>query len=433
MSDNLAPPSARKPLILAAIGVLILVGGFGTWAVTSQIAGAVISSGRVEVEQNRQIVQHPYGGVIQEILVEEGEVVEAGDVLISLDSTELTSELVIVRGQLLEIMARTARLRAERDQEDLITFPQDLLDMMHIPEVQDLVEGQRNLFYARLTSLEGEREQLHRRIEQAEWQVEGIDAQLAALAKQNEFIAEELAGQQRLLDLGLAQANRVLALQREEARLAGLIGELTADRAEVLGRVTEIEVSLLHLDSQRREAAITQLRDMEFNRVELSERTRSLEEQLNRLDIRAPVAGVVYGLAFTAPRAVIRPADPIMYVVPQDRPLVISAQVDPIHIDQLHLGQEVALRFSSLDMRTTPEVYGSVNRISADAFVDQGTGATYYQTEITLLPGEIDKLNGQPIIPGMPVEAFLQTDTRTPVAYLTKPFTDYFRRAMREG
>jgi len=429
----LAPPSPRRPLLIGFFAVVLLVGGFGTWSVMSSIAGAVIAAGQIEVEQNRQIVQHPDGGVVLEMHVEEGATVVAGDRLITLDPVSLASELTIVESQLFEILARSARLRAERDGTPDLAFPDDLRDNAHKPDVADLIAGQRRLFEARLVSLEGETDQLARRAEQIQSQVDGIDAQRAALAEQVELIGLELADQQSLLDRGLAQSSRVLALRREAARLQGQIGELTANRAEALGRATEIEIEILKLETRRREEAITRLRDLEFNRVELMERRASLRERLDRLDIRAPVGGIVYGLAVNTPRAVIRPADPVLYIVPQDRPLVIAARIEPIHIDQVFVGQEVVLRFSAFDMRTTPELAGEVMQISADAFTDEATRQSYYRAEVRLMPGEVDKLGDRTVLPGMPVEAFIRTADRTPMAYLVRPLTDYFTRAFRES
>ena len=426
-------PSARAPLLLGALTLVILLGGFGAWAVFSTLSGAVVATARVEVEQNRQVVQHPDGGVVAEMHVDEGDVVAAGDILIMLDRVQLASELSIVEGQLFEVMARGARLRAERDGLAEITFPAELLERADTPDVADLVEGQRRLFNARRASLEREVETLQRRTEQIEAQVEGIDAQRAALATQLDLIGEERTNQQSLLDRGLAQATRVLSLRREEARLQGQIGELTAARAEALGRATEIEVEILKLETRRREEAISRLRDLEFNRLELIQRRRSLQERLDRLDIRAPVSGVVYDLAVNTPRAVIRAADPVLYIVPQDRPLVVAAQIDPINVDEVFVGQDVVLRFSAFDMRSTPELEGVVTQVSADAFVDERTQASYYRAELRLKPGEIDKLEGQAVIPGMPVEAFIRTGARTPLAYLTEPLTDYFNRAFRES
>ncbi|WP_418593247.1 HlyD family type I secretion periplasmic adaptor subunit [Ponticoccus sp. (in: a-proteobacteria)] len=429
-----SPFPTRGPMILGIVALLILVGGFGTWAATTNISGAIVASGSIEVDQNRQVVQHPDGGVVAEIRVREGDTVEVGDTLIRLDPTLLQSELAITEGQLYELMARRARLHAERDTAADITFPEPLLTRAAADEeVRELVEGQRNLFLARLESAAREIEQLSKRKDQIADQVRGIEAQQVALDEQLDLIRQELENQQSLLERGLAKIGTVLALQREQSRLTGTVGELIAQKAQAEGRITEIDIQIQSLQTQRREESITTLRDLQFRERELAEQARALRERLSRMEITAPVSGVVYGMTVFTPRSVIRPADPVLYLVPQDRPLVIAAQVETIHIDQLFVNQEVSLRFAALDQRQTPELFGRVVQISADAFEDQSTRVRYYRAEIVLSEGQIDRLpEGTALIPGMPVEAFIRTADRTPLAYLVKPFTDYFARAFRE-
>ena len=425
---------ARGHLIIGFIALLILVGGFGAWSMLANISGAVIAMGQVEVDQNRQVIQHLDGGIVAEVLVDEGKPVDAGQVLLRLDSKDLSGELAIVEGQLYELMARSGRLQAERDGADAITFESELLNVAaQSSDMAELVQGQTSLFEARRQSVDKEIEQLNRRAAQTESQIAGVDAQKEALEIQLALIAEELASQQDLLDRGLAQASRVLSLQREEARLRGSIGELAANRAEAEGRVTEIEIEILKLETRRREDAITRLRDLQYNLLELKERRRLLLERLSRLDIRAPLAGIVYDLQVTTERAVIQAAQPVLYLIPQDRPLVITARVEPIHVDQVYVGQDTTLRFSTFDQRTTPELFGRIVQISPDAFTDERTQSSYYRAEVELLEGEFDKLAGQEILPGMPVETYIRTEERTPMAYLVKPLTDYFNRAFREG
>ncbi|WP_204112955.1 HlyD family type I secretion periplasmic adaptor subunit [Shimia biformata] len=427
--------SARWLVILGFLGLAILLGGFGYWSANSVISGAVIAPGRVEVEQQRQVVQHLDGGIVERIEVDEGDLVEAGQLLIRLDDTGLASNLEIVENQLNEYRVRLARLEAERDGADEITFAPDLIADAGVNDsLAKQIEGQRSLFRARNVSLERETDQLRRRQDQLGNQIEGVDAQLDALGQQLDLIQRELTVQQSLLDRGLAQSNRVLALQREEAQLKGRVGELTANRAQVEGRITEIDIEIDKLDVARRQEAISLLRDIEFRVTELTEQKRALDEQMGRLDITAPVSGIVYGLQVFAPRSVIRAADPVLYIVPQDRPLVIAAQVPPIDVDQVYPGQEVILRFSSFDQRQTPELFGTVKNISADAFEDQARGYSYFRAEITLNPEEVQKLpEGAALLPGMPVESFLRTADRTPLAYFVKPLADYFAKAFRES
>lgn len=427
--------SARRPVLIGLIGLLVLVGGFGTWAVASNIAGAIIAPGRIEVDRNRQVVQHPDGGVVAEILVDEGDSVIRGAPLIRLDSTLLRSQLTITEGQLFELMARRGRLEAERDGTDAAIFDPDLLTAAAAqPAVGELIAGQSRLFEARLASIARETEQLEKRRGQIRDQIVGIKAQQASLARQLELIEQELASQQSLLDRGLAQASTVLNLRRTAANLEGTLGELTASEAQAEGRITEIDIQILSLGTRRREEAITRLRDLQYRELELAEQRRGLLEQLNRLDITAPVSGVVYGLQIFTPRSVIRPADPVLYLVPQDRPLVIAARVEPTDIDKIFVGQQVSLRFSALDQRQTPELFGTVVQVSADAFEDANSQISFYRAEIALNAGEQDRLPaGTVLIPGMPVETFIRTDARSPLAYLVKPLTDYFTKAFRES
>ena len=425
--------SARGPIIGGFLGLLVLVGGFGAWAVLTHITGAVIAPGQVEVDQNRQVVQHPDGGVVSEILVKEGDPVAEGDLLIRLDPSELQSELAVVEGQLFEVLARRARFEAERDGAPALVFEPPLANSEN-PVAAELMEGQERLFEARLESAEAEKAQLSKRRDQIRDQIEGIRAQQAATAEQSRLIELELADQQSLLDRGLAQATRVLALQREKASLTGQAGELTASVAQAEGRITETEIEILRIETTRREDAITRLRDLQFNEIELSERRRALIERLDRLDIRAPVSGIVYGMQVFAPRSVIRPADPVLFLIPQDRPLIITTQVEPIHIDQIHPGQTVTVRFPALDQRRTPELMGRIILVSADAFQDEQSRMSFYRAQVELLPGEIERLPAEmTLLPGMPVEAFIRTGERTPFDYLAKPIADYFARAFREG
>ncbi|SFL17995.1 HlyD family type I secretion periplasmic adaptor subunit [Shimia haliotis] len=427
--------SVRGPLVFGVLALTVLLGGFGVWSVATEISGAIIASGRVEVDRNRQVVQHIDGGIVTEINVDEGDLVEADQLLIRLDDTLLRSDLSVVEGQLWEMMARRGRLEAERDGSDAISFEADLLEAEQASsDVAGVVNGQRNLFEARRDTLRQATEQLDKQVVQIRNQMDGLGAQTEALSVQLGLIQKELADQQQLFDKGLAQAARVLALQREEAGLAGQVGELTATRAQAEVRITEIDIEKLKLETARREEAISTLRDLRYRELELIEKRRNILARLNRLDIRSPVAGVVYGLQVFALQSVIRPADPVLFVVPQDRPLVVAAQVPTIHVDQVFPGQDVTLRFSAFDQRTTPELLGRVTQISADAFQDDATGVSFYRAEIELAEGEEEKLPTEvALIPGMPVDAYLKTQDRTPLAYLIKPLSDYFVKAFRES
>ncbi|MBK0398698.1 HlyD family type I secretion periplasmic adaptor subunit [Limibaculum sp. M0105] len=442
MNEALPPPTdgespsrwgVKTQVRAGMVAILLLAGGMGGWAATAELHGAVIAPGRLRVEAQRQVVQHPDGGVVGEILVREGDLVEAGATLIRLDATTLNSELAVLESQLFEIMARRGRLEAEQTDADKIAFDPELIEAAaRRPEVASLIEGQRRLFRARRETMQGERNLLAERQIQISEQITGTDAQLESLKRQHEFIDEELTGQRKLFAQGLAQANRVLALEREAARLKGQEGEFIARIAQLKAQISEIGLERLKLGTLRREEAITQLRDLGFRELELKERRIALRERLDRLDIRAPRAGIVYELSVFAVKAVIRPAEPVLYIVPTDETLVIDVEIDPTNIDEIAPGMEAVVRFPAFSSRTTPELNGSVARISPDVHVDEQARRSYYRGEALLDEGEIERLEGRELMAGMPVEVFIQTGARTPIAYLMKPLTDYFNRAFRE-
>ncbi len=410
-----------------------LLGGVAYWATTTEIAGAIVTSGRVEVESNRQIVQHPQGGVVGEILVQEGDHVDAGQTLLRFDAVLTESELAITEGQLYELLGRKSRLLAERDEDVSITFDPELVEAAKtLPKVAELIQGQSALFAARRASLSEELSQWSERSRQINNQIEGSQAQLTSLDEQVRLLKEELADQQSLLANGLTQASRVSALRREVASFGGRIGALDADIAQARARLAEIEIERLKLATSLREEAIGALRELQPREIELRQNRLSLLEVLDRLTLRAPRAGVVYGLAVHTTRAVVQPAEPILYIIPQDEPLVIRTQIPTQHIDQIRLGQPATLRFSTFDQRTTPELFATVANVSPDVFVDDRSGTSYYTAELRPNEGELAKLGGLEILPGMPVEAFIKTEDRTPLSYLIKPLATYFNRAFRE-
>lgn len=428
-----APRGFTGPVALGFGSLALLVLVFGSWAIMTQIAGAVIAGGKVEVSSRQQVVQHPDGGVVEKIHVAEGDKVAAGDLLLTLDGTFLRSELSIVEGQFFELLARSGRLEAERDESTEIVFPEELTARASTdPTTQTLIQGQRRLFEARAATLRQNRAQLTERKAQITSQIGGIGAQLEALDEQLDLIRRELADQNSLLERGLTQASRVLALQREAAQLQGQIGSLRASRAEAEGKITETDIEILRLGSTRQEEAVTELRDLGYRELELAERRRSLSEQINRLELRAPVSGIVHGLQVTTPRAVVRAAEPVAHLVPQDLPFVITALIRPTDINHIHPGREAALRFPAFNSRTTPELIGHIQRVSADTFEDEQSGTSYYRAEITLDEGQAELLGGDGLLPGMPVEAMISTSARTPMSYLVKPLADYFMKAFRE-
>jgi HlyD family secretion protein len=423
--------SFRPFVLLGFATVALLVVGLGGWGAMARISGAVIASGSVEVEGNRQVVQHPVGGVVTEILARDGDKVAAGQVLLRLEGDSQRAEFRTVEGQLFELVARQNRLEALRDGNDTIVFDDELLARGQEPEIVELMAAQIQQFEASHDTLTKERSQLTERASQIEKQIEGLDFQLAAIRKQVGLTEEELVAQETLMSQGLTQLTRVLSLRRDLAQLEGTQGATEAAVAENRAKIAEIDLEKLKLENKQRDDAIAELREIEFREIELRSRRTALGEEIARLDVRAPVDGIVYGSTAETLRGVVRAAEPILYIVPQEVNLIARAQIEASKIDQVHPGQAASLHFSAFD-RSTPVVEGTVTKVSADIFRDERTGHSYYRADIALDDNVLAELEGRRLVPGMPVEAFIATSERTALGYFVKPLADYFNRAFRE-
>jgi HlyD family secretion protein len=425
--------SAGLPLLVGNLALVLLIGGFGIWSVAATLTGAVLAPGMIELESNRQVVQHPDGGVVSAIRVRDGDEVEPGDVLIELDGTRLASQLAVVEGQLGEIAARRARLLAERDGDPEVTFSDELVALAAAnPEVAEMLDDERALFTARGEALQLQSGLVDEQNNQIENRITGVQSQLEAARTQVGILEEQLSDQEQLLERGLTQAAQVLDLRRQLAELNGRIGQFEAEVAGLRGEIAGNGIALLQAQTQRREEAVSLLRDLAYSEIELTERRLDLIETLSRLEVRAPVGGVVYNSRVFALQSVVQPADALMFIVPQDQPLIVRARVGSIDIDEVYVGQDVSLRFAAFDQREVPELNGRVARVSADVIRDEATGESYYEADIVLTPEELDRLGDNPLVPGMPVEAYIRTRERSALAYLTEPFTAFFGRAFRE-
>ncbi|WP_375687327.1 HlyD family type I secretion periplasmic adaptor subunit [Pseudooceanicola sp. LIPI14-2-Ac024] len=425
-------PSARSAVLSGVLALALLVGGFGAWAALSSLTGAVVAPGRVEVARNRQEVQHPDGGRVTALAVAEGDAVRAGQVLLRLDADAARTEHAIVEAHLWDALAERARLEAERDDAESPVFdPVLAAAAARDLQVAALLDGQRRLFATRRDGHAREAAQLRLQRRQIAAEVAGIEALRRAVVTQAALIARERAAQQALLDRGLAQAARVLALEREAARLAGSDGELAADRARAETRQGAIDLALLRLDTARREAAETALRGVQPRVLELAERRRALRDRIGRAEVRAPVAGVVHALQVHGPGAVIRPAETLMLLVPRDRPLIVTARVPPAAIDHVHPGQPVTLHRTAAG-RGAGGLSGVVTKVSADAFSDEA-GRSFFRVEIVPTLNAPSPDAAAALRPGMPVEAFIATGTRSPLSYLAAPLADALRRSLRES
>ncbi len=426
--------SVRGPFLIGFGALGLLIGGVTFWGLRASLAGAVISPGSVEVETNRQVVQHAEGGIVDEVLVRDGDTVTAGDLVVMLDDTLLRSEYAAITAQQLELAARRARFEAERDGLEAIKWPQSLTELLSIHrDAARQVEGQDRLFHARRTTLSKSGAQILEQVTQLRNQIKGASAQLSAMRDMKALTAEELAEQEQLLERGLTQSKGVSDNRREFVRLAGEIGKLEADIAGFRAQIARLNIEFISLESQRREDAITQLRDLQVREIELAESAKQISARLARMEVRTPVSGIVHDTTVFVRDAVVRPGEPLMYIVPQDQPLVVTARVPASHVDEVVPGQVAALRFTALDQRVTPEIDGRVVSVSADAFTEETTGLVFYRVRIEPDEAALAGLTDSPILPGMPVETYLRTTDRTPFSYLMKPLSDYFTRAMRES
>jgi HlyD family secretion protein len=424
--------SIRHHIMIGFGALALLVGGAGGWAATTELSGAVVASGLLVVESDSKKVQHPTGGVIGEILVHEGEVVKAGDVLVRLDETVTRANLAIIVKSLNENSARRARLEAEREGADTIAFPPELIAQQGNRDVDSLIAGETRLFELRRSARQGQKAQLGERIGQLDEEIGGLTGQADSKKRENELIQRELGGVRELWEKKLVPISRVTGLEREAERLNGEGSQLIASAAQAKGKKIETGLQIIQVDQDMRSDVAKDLREIEAKTSELVERRVAAEDQLKRIDIRAPQNGTVHQLSVHTVGGVVTPSEVLMMIVPDGDALNVEIKVPPSEIDQLRVGQTAALRMSAFNQRTTPEINGVVSRVSADIEQDQKTGATYYVARIALLEAEIARLGGVRLVPGMPVEAFVQTDSRTVASYLVKPLKDQIMKAFRE-
>jgi HlyD family secretion protein len=424
--------SMRRHLLGAVVVVCILVIGVGGWGATAVISGAVVAAGSLVVDSNVKKVQHPTGGIVGDLRVRDGDRVRAGDIVMRLDETVTRANLAIVSKGLDELMARKARLESERDGWDTVTFPVQLVAGASDPERAAIMDSERKLFNLRKTARNGQKAQLRERMAQLQEEIAGLTAQQNSKTKEITLVERELAGVRELWKQNLVQIGRLTALEREAARLDGERGQLVAAAAQAKGKTAEIALQILQIDQDLASEVAKELREVDAKIGEFIERKVTAEDQLKRIDIRAPQDGTVFQLSVHTVGGVITASDPIMLIVPEADNLAVEVKVNPQDIDQLQLNQKAILRFTSFNARTTPEIEGVVTRISADISTDQRTGQSYYTLRISLPPEQVQRLGDVKLLPGMPVEAFVQTGDRTMLSYLMKPLHDQFVRAFRE-
>jgi HlyD family secretion protein len=430
----------RLNLVGLAITVL-LIGGVGGWAATSRLAGAVIAPGTVVVGSNVKKVQHPTGGVVGQILVKDGDEVDAGQIVLRLDDTVTRSTLGVVRSQLDEFTAREARLAAERDDATAIVFPPYLTAAREESSVTMAIAGEKKLFESRRAARAGQRSQFLERTSQLNEEIRGLSAQLEAKESELALVAKELIGVASLYEKNLVSISRYMQLQRDQTRLQGERGQLIADIARARGKISETELQIIQLDRDFLTDVLQDLREAQGKIAELKERFTGEEDKLKRVDLRAPQAGVVHQLTVHTVGGVISNGETIMQIVPRADELVIEAKVAPNDIDQIAVGAKATVRIMAGNQRTTPQIIGLLTRVSADLAHEQQQqqqqnsvqpSQPYYTVRIALPPEEVARLRDIRLVPGMPAEVFIQTHERTPLEYLLKPLREQIARTFRE-
>lgn len=414
-------------LALLAVGISTA----GVWAATAPLASAVIAPAQIVVDSNVRKVQHPTGGVVAEILVNDGDHVRAGDVLLRLDETMTRANLALIENQLNQFWTRRARLRAEQAGRDSFAAPDEFQGRADEPAIADIVAGETSLMQSRRAAITGQQSQLRERTAQIGDEIHGLSAQIASKREQIRLIQRELEGVRELFEKNLIPFARLTALEREAARLTGEEGQLIAETARAKGRITETELQTLQVVQDQRREIATDLREVEIKIADLSERRIAALDQLTRVVLKAPQDGIIHQKSVHTVGGVITAGEQLMLVIPEKDSLVVEARIEPQMIDRLKIGQLAKLRFTAFDSAVTPDLDGKLIRVAADLTKDQQSGLSFYIARISVIDGELSKLGGKALVPGMPVEAYILNGSRTAFEYLRKPLEDQLARAFR--
>jgi HlyD family secretion protein len=426
--------SIQRYMIAGMAIVGFVTFGIGGWAATSELSGAVIGQGVVVVDSSVKKVQHQTGGIVGELRVREGDRVKAGDILVRLDETQTLANATIITKSFDELLARQARLETERDNGDQIVFPKILLERARDPdsEAARAIAAELSLFDLRRQARGGQKAQLKERRAQLQEEIKGYDGQAAAKQREVDFVHQELEGVRTLWQKNLVPITRLTALERDTARLEGERSQLSGMTAQAKGKIAEIELQIIQVDQDLRTEVGKDLIEARSKISELAERKTAAVDQLNRIDIRAPQSGRVHQLTVHTVGGVISPGEQIMLIVPDADALAVEVKIAPRDIDQVYVGQTASMRFAAFNQKTTPEIEGEVSMVSADLTQDQRTGTGYYTVRVLPKAEELARLGTAKLVPGMPVDVFIQTPGRTALSYLIKPLRDQAERAFKE-
>lgn len=413
--------------------VALMVGSIGYWAYTAPLAGAVVAPGAVAAAGRNILVQHLEGGVVREILAEEGNIVTAGQPLILLDTTEPLTLLNRLRNQAASLRMHMLRLETERDSREGMTFPSTLAgDGIDEAALRMFFDEQQKEFMVRQARFEAEREVFHQRVAINQEAVNALQAQKEALIRQLEVVREEISIKFKLLEKGLTYRTEYTALLRTEADLIGESGSIEAQLAASRGRVIEARADMEKHLTLRVQEAVAQLNEVRTSAIDVQQQIFAAEATLERTTLRAPADGIVVSTVYNAVGSVVSPGEKVLEILPTLPKLIIEARISPTDIRRVHRGQQARLRLTALNRRLTPEVAGTVVHVSADRLFDQIAREYYYTVRFMIdetLPPDVSM---EDLLPGMPVEAMVVSESRTFLEYLAKPIADSFHRAFTE-
>lgn len=428
------PQSALRREMAVGFAMLALLGGIGLyWGLKTELDVAVVASGVIVVESNVKKVQHDTIGTVGSIHVRDGQRVEKGAVVVRLDDTQLKAALGIVVNDLVTQRLRLERLRSERVGNAQFKAPPDIEALARDkPEIASVIEVERRVHATRIATMTGRKAQLDQRMAQSRHDIKALEEQQTSAARQLRIARDELKGLRPLIAQYLVPKTRISGLEREIARNEGAIAESKAKIAQARARIDETQLQVRQLEDDHQVEVARELSDIETRIGELTERRTSAAAQLERIEIRAPISGVVHQLAVHTVGGVISQSEPLMMIVPEDDRLVVEARIAPQDIEGVQPGLPVRVRFSAFNMPTTPEVPGILSRVSGDILREPQTGNAYYLIGVTVAAVEKDTLAGLRLLPGMPAEVFVRTGQRSPLSFLVKPLLDNMQRAMLE-
>lgn len=436
MSSDSAEAEARSSLkrhSTFAIGLTVaVVGGLGLWASLTEIAGAVVASGTVVVEGGTKRVQHQEGGIVAEILVQNDQLVQEGQLLLRLDGTSVEASLAVIVAQLDDMLARRARLVAEGSNAATMQQP-SAPGWQPGPEFATVYAEQQRLKQSRALSLEGQQAGLEEQGEQLTQQIAGLKAQRDALSTQLGVLEAEWRGLDELLDDGLTSVGRTNANKTQRAGIEGEIGRIDTDVAAARASIAERQIASAQLGDAFQAQVLEELQQVNVGIAELLQQKIAAQDRLQRLELRAPQPGMIHELKVQTVGGVVSAGETLMLIVPDNPGIVVDARVSPMDVDKVAERQEVVLQLSSLDTRTVPELTAFVRAISPATSVDPTTGASFYTVRIGVEDAQLARLpEGTRLVPGMPAEAFIETGNRTVLSYLMKPLLDQVMHTFRE-